>query len=263
VGMHRIDLNLFDRVKMTFPSDRHELRRTAINYHYIKREYLDWKSELDLPKKYSSPEMELYYLAVTTAFQHFESSLDFSQGLEYLLEEKRANIMPAICILLRQALESAFTANYLCNDSKIRSLAQRGYKIAVRDLNNQTALAQKMQEYDSMNYNLKFLNVSSLMKQKMHLLKIGNKLGFGGQDVNEIYNPWITKLFKNISIGGEIYNLSWAYMMLSSIGHGTWLGFYPSEKDISRLLTIKDASLRVTLNLLKARTATILSNPQI
>jgi len=260
--MHRIDLNLFDRVKTTFQSDRHELRRTSINYQFIKREYLDWKSELDLPKKYSSPEMEMYYLAVNTAFQHFESSLDFSQGLEYLLEEKRANIMPAICILVRQTLESAFTASWLVSDTDFRRTAMRGYQITIRDLHNQYGVAKKLQEQFKLEHKLRFVDPDHLDKQRLELLLIGNQLEYSSKEVKEIFSPLITRLFKRVSIGGEIHNLSWAYQLLSAIGHGTWMDFYPSDKEISQLLKIKDASLRVTLNQLKARSQALLSNPQ-
>lgn len=102
--------------------------------------------------------MELYYLAVTTAFQHFESSLDFSQGLEYLLEEKRENIMPAICILVRQTLESAITASWLISDADVRMTAMRGYQISIRDLHNQYGVAKKLQDQTTLNYNLKSIN---------------------------------------------------------------------------------------------------------
>ena len=260
--MNRIDLNLFDRVKTAFPSDRHELRRTALNYRFIKREYLDWQSELDLPKKFSSPEMELYYLAVTTAFQHFESSLDFSQGLEYLLEEKRANIMPAICILVRQTLESAFTASWLVSDTEIRNTAMRGYQITIRDLHNQYGVAKKLQEHFNLMHKLRFQDPEYLDKRRLELLLIGNQLGYSSKEVKEIFSPLITRLFKRVSLGGEVHNLSWAYQLLSAISHGTWMGFYPSDKEISQLLKIKDASLRVTLNQFKSRTQILLNNPQ-
>lgn len=251
--MNRIDLKLFDRVKLNFPSDRHELRREARNYRQIRYEFQDWKSELDLPKNYPTHEMQLYYLAINTAIQHFESSLEFAQGLEYLLEEKRANIMPAICMLLRQTLESAFTASWLCSEPDIRTIANRGYKITVRDLNNLDSIANKLQDYDALNYNLKFIDVDRIHKQKLDLLIIGNEMGFSGKEARDLFNPLISRLYKNITLGGEKHNLTWAYLMLSAIGHGSWLGFYPSEKDITNLIRIKDKSLRVTLNHLKTR----------
>jgi hypothetical protein len=260
--MHRIDLNLFDRVKQIFPSDRHELRRTSINYQFIKREYLDWKSELDLPKKYSSQEMDLYYLAVNTALQHFESSLDFSQGLEYLLEEKRANIIPAICMLVRQTLESAFTASWLVSDTDTRRTAMRGYQITIRDLHNQYGVAKKLQEQFKLEHRLRFIDPEHLDKQRLELLLIGNQLDYSSKEVKEIFSPLITRLFKRVSIGGEVHNLSWAYQLLSAIGHGTWMGFYPSDKEFTQLLNIKDASLRVTLNQLKAKSVILMTYPQ-
>lgn len=261
VNMNRIDLRLFDRVKKNFPSDRHELRRTAINYEFIKREYFDWKSELDLPKKYATHEMELFYIAITTAFQHFESSLDFSQGLECLLREKQANIMPAICILLRQTLESAFTASWLCSDKEIRITAMRGYQISIRDLSNQSGVLKRIQNENALGYKLKFMDPDRIEQQRMELLLIGNKLGFSSREVKEIYSPMVGRLFKKVSLGGEVHNLSWAYQLLSAIGHGTWMGFYPSDKEINQLLTIKDASLRVTLNQLKSKSLIMLSAP--
>ena len=203
--------------------------------------------------------MELYYLAVTTAFQHFESSLDFSQGLEYLLEEKRENIMPAICILVRQTLESAFTASWLISDADVRMTAMRGYQISIRDLHNQYGVAKKLQDQTTLNYNLKFINPEKLEEQRLELLLIGNKLGYSSKEVKEIFSPLITRLFKRVSLGGEVQNLSWAYQLLSAIGHGTWMGFYPSDKEINHLLKIKDASLRVTLNQLKARAIILLN----
>ena len=203
--------------------------------------------------------MELYYLAVTTAFQHFESSLDFSQGLEYLLEEKRENIMPAICILVRQTLESAFTASWLISGADVRTTAMRGYQISIRDLHNQYGVAKKLQDQTTLNYNLKFINPEKLEEQRLELLLIGNKLGYSSKEVKEIFSPLITRLFKRVSLGGEVQNLSWAYQLLSAIGHGTWMGFYPSDKEINHLLKIKDASLRVTLNQLKARAIILLN----
>lgn len=258
VDMNRIDLTLFDRVKRVFPSDRHELRRAAINFQSIKREYWDWKSELDLPKKYPTSEIDLCYLAVNTACQHFESSLDFAQGLEYMLAEKRANIIPAICILLRQSFESAITAHWICAESDVRNLAQRGYQVAIRDLNNKYNLAEQLYNFEPMHYNYKNLNVEKIADEKLKLLLIGNKLEFSSKLAKEIYAPLITRLFKNANIGGEKMNLTWAYMMLSAVGHGTWLGFYPSDKEFTYLINLKDLTLREGLNRLKARSTNLI-----
>ena len=257
--MHRIEFNLFDRAKQYFPSDRHELRTAARNHHYINREYQDWKSQLDLPNTYENPELELYYIAIITAFQHFESSLEFSQAIEDLLHEKRRNNMPAICILLRQSMESAFTASWLSSQSDIRSVAQRGFQITVRDLNNRYNFAAALQLHEPSFFHNRSINMKEIERQKLNLLLVGNQYGFNGKEIKEIFSPLITRLFKNIVIGGEKQNLSWIYMMLSAIGHGTWLGFYPSEKELTALIKLKDQCLRETLNRLKARTDKLIS----
>lgn len=253
--MYRIDLNLFDRVKRVFPSDRHELRRAAMNYQYIKREYWDWKSELDLPKTYPSAELELCYIAINAACQHFESSLDFALGLEYLLEEKRTNIIPPICIMLRQTLESALTANWLCSEPEIRNMAHRGFRITMRDLNNQYGFADHVKTHEPMSVNNRFLNIEKIADMKMKMLFIGNKLQFDGNQTNEKFAPIVGRMFRNTTFAGQKQNLTWAYMMLSAIGHGTWLGFYPSEKELTYLINLKDTCLREGLNKLKARTS--------
>ena len=54
-------------------------------------------------------------------------------------------------------------------------------------------------------------------------------------------------------IGGDKLNLTWAYTLLSSIAHGTWLGFYPSEKELTYLVNLKDICTRESLNMIKAR----------
>lgn len=255
--MNRINPKLFDRAKKYFPSDRHELRVAAGNFHYIKREYEDWKSELDLLHNFTTPEMELYYLAISTAMHHFETSFEFSQALEYLLDHRRANIVPAICIILRQSLESALTASWICAEPDIKNIAQRGFQVTIRDLNNQYNFAKELRAYDSADHNLTHINMEQIEMRKLELLIIGNQLGYRGRQVKEIYKPLITKLFKNSEFAGKKRNLNWAYTLLSSIGHGTWIGFYPADKELTAMVKMRDQSLRETLNKLRTRTAPI------
>ena len=92
----------------------------------------------------------------------------------------------------------------------------------------------------------------------MKMLLIGNKLQFDGSQTNEKFSPIVGRMFRSTTFGGQKQNLTWAYMMLSSIGHGTWLGFYPSEKEFTYLINLKDICLRDGLNKLKARTARLI-----
>jgi hypothetical protein len=261
VDMNRINIHKFDRVKSVFPSDRHELRRAAINYQSIEREYMDWKSELDLPTNYTSLEMELCFAAITTACQHFESSFETANSLRCLLEDKRKNHLSAICILLRQSFEATLTANWLCSETDLRIIAQRGYQITLRDLHNQYGFANQLSNFEPMNYNYKNINKEKLAEMKMKLLLVGNKLEFSGKLVQEIHSPMVARMFRNAYIGGDKLNLTWAYTLLSSIAHGTWLGFYPSEKELTYLVNLKDVCTRESLNMIKARLSKLLDLP--
>ena len=253
VDMNRIYLQIFDRVKNVFPSDRHELRRAAINFQSIERQYFDWKSELDLPKSYPSTELDLCYAAISTACQHFEASFVTANSLRVLLEDKQTNHISALCILLRQTFEATLTANWLCSEPDFRIIAQRGYQITLRDLHNQYGFANQLSNHEPTNFNYKKINREALLAMKTQLLLIGNKLEFSGKLAQEINTPMVAKMFKNAYIGGQQLNLTWAYTLLSSVAHGTWLGFYPSEKELAYLVNLKDKCASESLNMLKAR----------
>ena len=106
-----------------------------------------------------------------------------------------------------------------------------------------------------MSVNNNFLNIEKIAEMKMKMLLIANKHKFDGNQTNEKFAPIVGKMFRNTTFAGEKQNLTWAYMMLSAIGHGTWLGFYPSEKEFTHLINLKDICLREGLNKMRARSA--------
>lgn len=256
--MNRIYLEIFDRVKNVFPSDRHELRRAAINYQSIERQYFDWKTELDLPKSYPSAELNLCYAAISTACQHFEASFVTANSFRYMLEDKQTNHLSALCILLRQTFEATLTANWLIAETDFRTISQRGYQITLRDIHNQYGFANQLSNHEPTNFNYKKINREKLLEMKTKLLLVGNKLEFSGKLAQEINTPMVAKMFKNAYIGGQQLNLTWAYTLLSSVAHGTWLGFYPSEKELTYLINLKDTCTRESLNMIKARVSKLL-----
>lgn len=252
--MNRINTKLFDRTKKLFASDRHELRRVASVYWYTQREFEDWKKELSLPIKYETNELDLYYIGIKSAIQHFESSMDFAMALEMLINQPNANNVPAICMMLRQTYECVLTSKWILEENNSREVAKKAYRLTMRDLNNLRHYSNDLDRYDINKHFVSSISIPEIDAKKLALFKIGTELEFNGKELKRKQEPLIGKLFRTAKVGSRELDLSWAYMMMSSIGHGTWMGFYPSDRELTILLELKNQITREVFNMLKLRT---------